>query len=286
MEEEKKEGFWEKLRKPFKVVAINPETFEEKWEFRLSNYNLLTLLSLLILLVLVLTTVVFIFTPIGQLIPTVYEGDSEVQIQEQYKSIATLEEEARINFQYYDNWRKVISGEDMGDSAIYGKQPDIEINSDEFTEIKSEEDSILRQQMENEEIPSDLGQKEMSETSFFYTPIKGKISNSYNPKKGHYGVDVVAPKNSTINATLGGTVLFSSWTLDDGKVIIVYHGGDLISVYKHNSKLLKKVGDKVKSGDPVAIIGNTGENSDGTHLHFELWQDGKALDPQRLISFD
>ena len=81
-------------------------------------------------------------------------------------------------------------------------------------------------------------------------------------------------------------MIFGSWTTDDGNVLIIYHGGDLISVYKHNSKLLKKVGDKVKSGDPIAIIGNTGENTDGTHLHFELWQNGNALDPQQLISFE
>ena len=286
MEEEKKEGYWERLRKPFRLVAINPETFEEKWEFRLSNYNLLTLLSLLILLVITLTSLVFIFTPAGRLLPTLFESESLVEAQQQYKTIAALEEETRITFQYYDNWRKVVSGEDMGDSAIYAKQPDIEINSDEFKDIKSEEDSILREQIENEDIPSDLGQKDLSETSFFYSPIKGKISNSYNPKKGHFGVDIVAPKNSSINATLGGTVLFTSWTLDDGNVIILYHGGDLVSVYKHNSKLLKKVGDKIKSGDPIAIIGNTGENSDGTHLHFELWQDGNSLDPQKLISFE
>ena len=286
MEEEKKEGYWERLRKPFRLVAINPETFEEKWEFRLSNYNLLTLLSLLILVVITITSLVFIFTPAGRLLPTLFESESLVEAQQQYKTISALEEETRITFQYYDNWRKVISGEDMGDSAIYAKQPDIEINSDEFKDIKSEEDSILREQIENEDIPSDLGQKDLSETSFFYSPIKGKISNSYNPKKGHFGVDVVAPKNSTINATLGGTVLFTSWTLDDGNVIILYHGGDLVSVYKHNSKLLKKVGDKIKSGDPIAIIGNTGENSDGTHLHFELWQDGNSLDPQKLISFE
>lgn len=286
MEEEKKEGYWERLRKPFRLVAINPETFEEKWEFRLSNYNLLTLLSLLILLVITLTSLVFIFTPAGRLLPTLFESESLVEAQQQYRTIAALEEETRITFQYYDNWRKVVSGEDMGDSAIYAKQPDIEINSDEFKDIKSEEDSILREQIENEDIPSDLGQKDLSETSFFYSPIKGKISNSYDPKKGHFGVDIVAPKNSSINATLGGTVLFTSWTLDDGNVIILYHGGDLVSVYKHNSKLLKKVGDKIKSGDPIAIIGNTGENSDGTHLHFELWQDGNSLDPQKLISFE
>ncbi len=286
MEEEKKEGFWERLRKPFRLVAINPETFEEKWEFRLSNYNLLTLLSLLMLIVAVLTSLVFIFTPAGRLLPTLYESESQVQLRNQKKTIDSLYQVVRVSEQYTTNLKKILAGEDMGDSAIYAATPDVEIDYNEIKDIKSEEDSILREQMENEDIPSNLAEKEMVETNFFYSPIKGTVSNSYNPKKGHFGVDIVAPKNSTINATLSGTVLFTSWTLDDGNVIIVYHGGDLISVYKHNSKLLKRVGDKVKSGDPIAIIGNTGENTDGTHLHFEIWQNGSALDPQKLISFE
>ncbi|MCB0477265.1 MAG: peptidoglycan DD-metalloendopeptidase family protein [Crocinitomicaceae bacterium] len=286
MEEDKKEGFWERLRKPFRLVAINPETFEEKWEFRLSNYNLLTLLSLLVLVVAVVTSLLFIFTPMGRYLPTLYESESQVQLQQQRKTIDSLYQVVSVNEQYVTDIKKILAGENFGDSAISKKQPDIEINVDEIKDIKSEEDSILREQMENEVIPSDLGEKNMTETNFFYSPIKGKISNSYNPKKGHFGVDIVAPKNSTINSTLGGAVLFASWTSDDGNVIIIYHGGDLISVYKHNSKLLKKVGEKVKSGDPIAIIGNTGENTDGTHLHFELWQDGNSLDPENLISFE
>lgn len=286
MEEEKKEGFWERLRKPFRLVAINPETFEEKWEFRLSNYNLFTLLGLLILLVAVFTSLVFIFTPVGKYLPSLYESESIVEAQKQAKTIDSLLRATEIQSQYVINLKKVLFGEDMGDSLIYSKKPDIEVNQDEINDARSEEDSILRDQIENEVIPSNLSEKEMTETNFFYSPIKGTISNSFNPKKGHYGVDIVAPKNSTINSTLGGSVLFASWTSDDGNVIIIYHGGDLISVYKHNSKLLKKVGDKVKSGDPIAIIGNTGKNTDGTHLHFELWQDGNALDPENLISFE
>ena len=159
-------------------------------------------------------------------------------------------------------------------------------NYEEIEEGKSKADSMLRDEMENQEIPSDLSKEDMVETNFFYSPIKGNISNSFNPRKGHFGIDVVAPKNSAVKSTLGGVVIFGNSTTDDGNVIIIYHGGDLISVYKHNSKLLKKVGDKVKSGDPVAIIGNTGEHTDGTHLHFELWQNGNALDPQKLISFE
>lgn len=286
MEEEKKEGFWERLRKPFRLVAINPETFEEKWEFRLSNYNLLTLLSLLILVVIVLTSLVFILTPVGKYLPTVYETESQMQLQQQKATIDSLHKVVSASERYVTDIKKILNNESFDDSLIHAQKPDLEVNYEEIEEGKSKADSLLRDEMENQEIPSDLSKENMVETNFFYSPLKGNISNSFDPRKAHYGVDVVAPKNTAVKSTLGGVVIFGNSTIDDGNVIIIYHGGDLISVYKHNSKLLKKAGDKVKSGDPVAIVGNTGEHTDGPHLHFEIWQNGNALDPQKLISFE
>ncbi|MCK5776626.1 MAG: M23 family metallopeptidase, partial [Bacteroidales bacterium] len=60
---------------------------------------------------------------------------------------------------------------------------------------------------------------------------------------------------------------------------------NMISVYKHNSSLLKKAGEYINAGDLIAIIGNSGELSSGPHLHFELWVNGTAVDPMKYISF-
>ena len=286
MEEEKKESFWERLKKPFRVVAINPETFEEKWEYRLSNYNLITLLGLLVFLVIILTTLLFVFTPFGKYLPTVYETESQVQLQNQKTTVDSLLKVVSRNERYVTDIKKMFKGEKFDDSLVHEQAPNIEIKSDEIVDVKSREDSILRSEIENESVPDNLADENMVETNFFFSPLKGRISNSFNSGKRHFGVDIVAPKNSTIKATLSGVVIFAAWTTDDGNVIIVHHGGDLLSIYKHNSKLLKRIGEKVKSGDPIAIIGNTGEDTDGTHLHFEIWQDGSAINPQQLISFE
>lgn len=285
-QEEKKEGFWVKLKKPFRLVAINPETFEEKWEFRLSNYNLLTLLSLLILLVSGITTLVFIFTPVGEFLPSVYHPEDKMIAIENNRKIDSLKVITEMHAQYYENFRKVLADENFEDSIIHKNKPNIDVNYDEISDEKSTEDSLLRSEMEMQEVPSNLADENLVETNFFFSPVKGNISSSYDSKKGHFGVDIVASKNATIKATLGGVVIFGNQTTDDGNVIILYHGGDLVTVYKHNSKLLKKVGDKVKSGDPIAIIGNTGEHTTGAHLHFEIWQNGSSIDPEQLISFD
>ena len=88
-----------------------------------------------------------------------------------------------------------------------------------------------------------------------------------------------------MKATLDGTVIFTGWTLETGYIISIQHSNNIISVYKHNSTLLKKTGDYVKAGDPIAIVGNTGELTTGPHLHFELWHNGTAANPKEFMSF-
>ena len=126
--------------------------------------------------------------------------------------------------------------------------------------------------------------KELEET-FFYSPIAGFISDPYDVKKGHLGVDVVAKVNEPIKCIADGTVIFSSWTQDSGYVIMVQHRGNLISSYKHNAQLLKKVGTFVNGGEIISIVGNSGELTNGPHLHFELWYNGNSLNPEEFVTF-
>ena len=119
----------------------------------------------------------------------------------------------------------------------------------------------------------------------FFTPVRGMVTNSFNPSNNHFGTDIVAGPNEVVKATLAGTVIMATWTLETGYVIEIQHDNNLISVYKHNAELLQKVGLRVKAGDAIAIIGNSGELTTGPHLHFELWQNGVALNPENFIVF-
>lgn len=119
----------------------------------------------------------------------------------------------------------------------------------------------------------------------FFTPVNGIVSSQYNAQTEHYGVDIVAKDNEPIKAVADGSVIFSGWTQEYGYVIMIQHRGDLISVYKHNSELLEKVGNFVRAGSVIAIIGNTGELTTGPHLHFELWYNGNPVDPEEFVSF-
>jgi murein DD-endopeptidase MepM/ murein hydrolase activator NlpD len=119
----------------------------------------------------------------------------------------------------------------------------------------------------------------------FFSPIKGLVTNSFNAIQNHYGTDIVGAPNEVVKATLGGTVVMATWTLETGYVIEIQHDNNLISVYKHNAELLKRVGDHIRVGDPIAIMGNSGELTTGPHLHFELWYKGTPLNPEDYISF-
>ena len=119
----------------------------------------------------------------------------------------------------------------------------------------------------------------------FLAPIKGMVSDTFAPTRAHYGTDIVAPKGSIIRATQGGTVLVATWSADTGHMLAIQHANNVVSFYKHNASLLKKTGDMVGAGEGIAIIGNTGEMTEGPHLHFELWFNGQAINPERYIEF-
>jgi murein DD-endopeptidase MepM/ murein hydrolase activator NlpD len=121
---------------------------------------------------------------------------------------------------------------------------------------------------------------------YLFPPVQGILTAIFDPQNDHFGVDIVAKENEAVKCVLDGTVVFSSWTLATGYVVAVQHSNELISIYKHNSVILKNVGELVRSGEIISIIGNTGELSTGPHLHFELWYQGSALNPQEFISFD
>lgn len=150
------------------------------------------------------------------------------------------------------------------------------------------EDSILREQIKKEEQFS-LTMAHHSITQIegihFYPPAKGIITEEYNPAIGHPFIDIATPLNATVSATLDGTVISAGWSDESGYTIQIQHDNNIVSVYKHNEKLLKKTGDKVTAGTPVALAGNTGSLSTGSHLHFELWYKGEAVNPAQYISF-
>lgn len=189
---------------------------------------------------------------------------------------------------YIDNLRVILSGgvpegQELDSSAVALDGGDLEFNL-------SEEDSILRAQIAEQDRYSLIEDGEEQRTSlaslYLFKPLNGTLSGKFDPDIGHYGIDIVAPSNEVVKSVLDGTVILSTYTSDGGNVIQVQHGHNLISVYKHNSALFHEAGERVKAGESIAVIGNTGNHSDGPHLHFELWLDGVPVDPLEYFVFE
>jgi murein DD-endopeptidase MepM/ murein hydrolase activator NlpD len=228
------------------------------------------------------------FTPVRTFIPGYPDARSKRAAIQNAITIDSLETVIYKWGLYSENLMRVMEGMDPVkiDSLINTDMSSLSKNAD-LAEIQKN-DSILRERVKEEEqfgISADRDKRNLPiEGRHFFCPLKGVISQSYN-SAGHPFIDITAPEGSVVKATLDGTVIYAGWSNESGYTIHLQHEGDIISIYKHNEKLLKKSGDKVSAGAPIALVGNTGDLSTGTHLHFELWHKGEAVDPAKYINF-
>lgn len=271
---------------------MNDETLEERFTFRLSRLNVFIALGTLTILLIFLTTILIAFTPLREYIPGYTNVGLQKKVYELQLKSDSIEKDIARKDAYIKNIKNIVSGGDLSE-----KIPVPADESGKFKDIRlkhSPEDSMLRVEVENQEKYSlyhmeseaDQMQRKSSLGSvLFFTPIKGVVTSEFNPVERHYGIDIVAKKDEAIKSVLDGTVIFSNWTLETGYVIGIQHVQDIVSVYKHNAALLKKIGDMVKAGEPVAIIGETGETATGPHVHFELWSHGIPVNPKDYIAF-
>ena len=280
-----------KLRDKYRLVIMNNETYEERLSFRLSRLNVFLLTVSISIILITLTIFIIAFTPIREYIPGYMDVNIPGQLYRLEQRADSLEKALRTKDVYLQNIRNIIEGKEIIDSIT----PDMEsgINYDSITIESSPEDSILRAEYDQQTkynlfffeteglYDSEL---KMSDIVFFQ-PVEGIIINKFNLAEKHYGVDIATSNEAIIKSVLDGTVIFADWTTETGNTIAIQHSGNFISIYKHNSTLLQSIGSPVKAGDPIAVVGNSGELSSGPHLHFELWRKGTPVDPEEYMTF-
>lgn len=292
LKKERRKRRIERLRNKYRLVIMNEETYEEKVSFRLSRLNVFTVTGITAILLIVFTTFLIAFTPLREYIP----GYTDVTLQKRIIELQRLADSLQTDVQqknvYLHNLKTVIEGKEIVEDTANLISAE-GINYEEIEYSRSPEDSLLRAEYENES-SYDLYYNENEELAapisslsnyLFFTPLKGIITTKFNLAEQHFGIDVVAKRNEAVKATLDGTVVFSDWTVETGYVISIQHQGNFISIYKHNSVLLKKMGSIVKAGEPIAIVGESGELTTGPHLHFELWNNGVPVDPTEYVVF-
>jgi murein DD-endopeptidase MepM/ murein hydrolase activator NlpD len=286
-EKSEKWSFWEKFKHKYRLSIYRDETFEEVLNIKLTKLNVMAIVGIGIFLFLVVVISVIAYTPVRELIPGYPNEKTLRNIYMNNFRLDSLELEITRRDVYFENLRRIIAGEKP---QSFNQSADTPISHTNLKYARSKEDSLLRNMVEPKDKfgLSTIENRKIRPALFnvlFFPPIKGMVTSSFSNTLDHYGTDIVAGTNEVVKATLPGTVIITGWTLETGYVIEIQHADNILSVYKHNAELLKHMGDRVKAGDPIAVIGNSGELTTGPHLHFELWYNGAPLNPQDYISF-
>ena len=280
-------SFLKKLINSYKVVVSNEDTFEERLSFRTNKINIFFTLLVYSTILIAFTISVVFFTEVREMVPGYSSSELLNKAVFLTQKTDSLERELELNNKFYNSIESVLSGKT--DQVIY---KDTLASNNNYYELNqttisaSYEDSILRRYVEQEDKFNLTKNELVIENKMFFSPIKGEITQKFDPSNNHFAIDVAADIGTAVKSVLDGKVLFSEWSVDTGHVLIIDHGENIISVYKHNSKTLKTQNNFVKAGEVIAYSGNQGNLSTGPHLHFELWKNGTPINPEPLFNFN
>ena len=276
-----------KKTRNFRLTLVDDKTHKHLWSAHFTKVGfIVAIISALVMLSAAVFCVVA-YTPVRTFIPGYPDAHSKRAAIQNAIRIDSLENVIYRWELYSENLRRVVEGQEplKIDSLINAAQASRTATADAADLLSK--DSLLREVVREEEefgISARNKRDLPIEGLHFFTPLKGVVSQGYDANVHPY-IDITAPAGSVVKATLDGTVIFSGWSEEAGNTIQIQHESDIVSIYKHNEKLLKKVGEKVTAGAPIALVGNTGDISTGTHLHFELWHKGETVDPTLYIKF-
>ncbi|MFN8209300.1 MAG: M23 family metallopeptidase [Bacteroidales bacterium] len=279
--------FFSRLKDKYRLIIYNDDTFKEVWYIKLTPLNLLAITGTLFVTILLLFYLLLAYTSLREVIPGYPDASMRRAAWLNSLLLDSLEQQIDLRDKKLAIISNILNGNipGPGDSVM---QSIVVPPASSFR--KSTKDSMLRQQVETEDqynlsgiTSSTIKSKVINQT--FFTPLRGLITNSFKPDENHFGTDIVSQANEGVKAVMDGTVIFSAWTIETGYTMAIQHNDGFVSVYKHNSELLRQAGSFVKAGEVIAIVGNSGELTTGPHLHFELWNSGTPLNAEDYIAF-
>lgn len=285
--EKNKHNFWKKLHFKYRLSVLNENTLEETWRIRISIFKGMMLVLVFAITLITLTSIVIISTPIRNYLPGY--SDAEVRSIALKNAIVIDSLENAINQQstYITNLKLVFQGKVQPDSAR--SEDVITISEDDQSLQKSESEKEFNEKYEKEEkytlSAKTNNANSITEGAVFFKPADGVIAQKYSPVNNHYGVDLATKAKASVVAVLEGTVIFSGYDTNVGYFIQIQHGNGFVSIYKNINLVLKKVGEQVRTGEIIAVVGNSSKEKATPHLHFELWYKGTPVNPESYITF-
>lgn len=281
----KRKAFWKNIKFKYKLTIINENTLEEIVGIHVSKLNGLSVLLSAVTVIFLIASLIIAFTPLRNYLPGYMNTEVREQVVMNALRADSLQQMLERQRMYVMNIQDIIGGVVKVDS-VHSIDSLTMVRSEELMERTQAEDDFRKQYEESERYNLTTIDNAPAVTGLiFFRPTRGMVSSSFDANRKHFGIDIAATPNESVLATLDGTVILATYTADTGYVIQVQHNQNLVTVYKHCGSLLKKVGDAVKAGEAIALVGNTGEKTTGPHLHFEIWNKGRALDPSKYIVF-
>lgn len=274
------------LRSKYRLILLNDTTFGEKFSLRLSPTTLIIGISAITIIMTTLVISLVAFTPLREYIPGYGDVTERKQILKLNLKADSLEQILETRDEYMNSVLNVLN--EKVETKTEKPKKDTTGKFAKVNTNPSETDLQFRGEYEkNKGSIANVSKFKSSGLSelVFFTPVKGLITTSFDLVEEHYGVDVVTKPDESIKSTLDGTIVFTGFSAEDGNIIHVQHNNNLISIYKHCSALLKQTGERVKSGEAISVVGDSGEKSNGPHLHFELWYNGAPINPQEFVAF-
>ena len=281
----KRKAFWKNFKFKYKLTITNENTLEEIVGIHVSKLNGVSVLLSAVTVIFLIASLIIVFTPLRNYLPGYMNTEVREQVVMNALRADSLQGMLERQRMYIINIQDIISGNIKADS-VSTMDSLTTARTEELMERTQAEDEFRKQYEETERYNLTTIDNAPTVTGLiFFRPTRGMLSSTFDANQKHFGIDIAASPNESVLATLDGTVILATYTADTGYVIQVQHSQNLVSVYKHCGSLLKRVGDTVKAGEAIALVGNTGEKTTGPHLHFEIWNRGRALDPSKYIVF-
>ena len=285
MKKKGRKAFWRNIKFKYKLTVINENTLEEVIGIHVSKLNGFSVLLAACTVIFLLAAIIIVFTPLRNYLPGYMNSEVRSQVVTNALKADSLVEALERQNRYIMNIQDIFSGKVAIDS-VQTLDSLTAAREDTLMERTKREEEFRRQYEENEKynLTTVTSQPDVNGL-ILYRPTRGMVSDHFNAEKKHFGTDIAANPNESVLATMDGTVILSTYTAETGYLIGVQHNQDLISIYKHCGSLLKKEGERVKGGEAIALVGNSGTLSTGPHLHFELWYKGHPINPEKYIVF-
>ena len=281
----RRKAFWSNIKFKYRLTITNENTLEDIVTLRVSKLNGISVLLSVLTVLFLIASLIVAFTPLRNYLPGYMNSEIRAQVVENALRVDSLQQLVDRQNLYIMNIQDIFQGRIKADT-VHSIDSLTTVREDSLMERTQREAEFRKQYEETERYNLTTIDNASSTTGLiFFRPTRGMLSSGFDPNKKHFGIDIAANPNESVLSTLDGTVIMATYTADTGYVIQVQHGQNLVSIYKHCGSLLKKEGDTVKAGEAIALVGNTGEKTTGPHLHFEIWNRGRALDPSKYIVF-